>query len=68
VTSVTLTTFYVLTGRFTMESLRFIGLLIPLILVCMALGERLHHRVNEHRFRVIVYVILMVAGLSVVVS
>ncbi len=68
VTNVTLTISYILTGRFTMESLRFIGLLIPLILVGMALGERFHHRVNEHRFRVIVYVILIVAGLSVVVS
>jgi len=68
VTNVTLTTSYILTGRFTLESLRFVGFLLPMILLGMVAGLKLHDRVDEHRFRVLVYVILMVAGISVVVS
>jgi uncharacterized membrane protein YfcA len=30
-------------------------------------GERLHDRVNEHHFRIIVFGVLLVAGFSVLV-
>lgn len=35
---------------------------IPLLVLGMLVGEYLHHRVNEQRFRQLVYVLLLVAG------
>ena len=67
-TNTTLTASYILTGRLTLESLRFIGLLIPLIGVGMVLGEKLHFHIDEHRFRILVYLILVVAGISILVG
>ena len=67
-TNTILTVSYVLTGRLTAESLKFIALLVPLIGIGMVVGEKLHDHINEHRFRVIVYLILVVAGISIVVG
>ncbi|MDX1805287.1 MAG: sulfite exporter TauE/SafE family protein [Alcanivorax sp.] len=38
--------------------------LVPVVLLAMALGEWLHHRVDEGRFRQLVFVVLTLAGLA----
>lgn len=40
-----------------------IGLLVPVVIAAMLLGEWLHHRVNEARFRQAVFVVLWMTGL-----
>jgi uncharacterized membrane protein YfcA len=37
-------------------------MLVPVVVVAMVLGEVLHHRVNEQRFRQAVFVVLAVTG------
>ena len=39
-----------------------IAMLVPVVVVAMVLGEVLHHRVNEQRFRQAVFVVLAVTG------
>ena len=64
-TNTTLTISYAATGRLTAESLCYMAQLLPLILVGMVFGERLHHRVNERVFRIVVFGILVLAGISI---
>ena len=40
-----------------------IGVLVPVVIAAMLLGEWLHHRVNEERFRQAVFVVLWITGL-----
>ena len=40
-----------------------IGLLAPVVVAAMLLGEWLHHRVNEERFRQAVFLVLWITGL-----
>ena len=40
-----------------------IGMLVPVVIAAMVLGEVLHHRVNEERFRQVVFVVLWFTGL-----
>lgn len=41
--------------------------LVPVVLVGIVLGEALHHRVDEHRFRQVLFSVLLVAGLALLV-
>jgi len=63
--SVILTASYLIAGTFTWESFRAIAMLIPVILTGLVLGEWLHHRIAEYPFRVFVFVVLLVAGISI---
>ena len=40
-----------------------IGLLVPVVIAAILLGEWLHHRVNEERFRQAVFIVLWCTGL-----
>ena len=62
-----LTLSYLATGLLTWNNLRFWAWLAPAVVIGTVIGERLHDRVNEHHFRIIVFAILLVAGVSVVV-
>lgn len=62
-----LTLSYLATGLLTWANLRFWAWLAPAVVIGTIVGERLHDRVNEHHFRVIVFAILLLAGVSVVV-
>ncbi|WP_040297152.1 sulfite exporter TauE/SafE family protein [Alcanivorax hongdengensis] len=45
-------------------ALAHLAVLVPVVIVAMVLGEFLHHRVNEARFRQAVFVVLWIAGLA----
>ena len=63
--SVILTASYVMTGKMSAHSLKLILLLLPVILIGILLGEWLHHRINEYRFKIFVFAVLLFAGLSI---
>ena len=63
--SVVLTAYYLMAGNFTAHSIRFISMLLPMILSGILIGEWLHHRVDEIRFKIFVFAVLFFAGLSI---
>ena len=46
-------------------SVKYIMLLLPVILIGILLGEWLHQRIDEFRFRVFVFAVLLLAGASI---
>ena len=66
-TNSVLTLSYIMTGRLTAANLKFWALLAPAIVIGTVVGERLHDRVNEHLFRIVVFAILLLAGFSIVI-
>jgi hypothetical protein len=59
---------YLAKGRLNEPTLRFTVWLVPFVLLGMVAGEILHDRVNEHHFRISVFAILILAGLSILVG
>jgi uncharacterized membrane protein YfcA len=66
-TNSVLTLSYIATGLLTPANLKFWAWLAPAVVVGTVIGERLHDRVNEHHFRIIVFAILLVAGISILI-
>ncbi|CAB1059552.1 hypothetical protein D1BOALGB6SA_4314 [Olavius sp. associated proteobacterium Delta 1] len=66
--SVILTASYLIAGKFTAHSIRLILVLLPMILIGILLGEWLHHRIDEKRFRIFVFTVLFFAGLSICIG
>jgi uncharacterized membrane protein YfcA len=59
-----LTTAYALGGRLDGGTLRATGALLPVLGVALTAGEWAHQRLDERRFRVLVYGLLLVSGAS----
>jgi hypothetical protein len=59
-----LTAAYALSGRLDGGSLRATAALVPVLALAIAAGEWAHHRLDERRFRVLVYALLLVSGAS----
>lgn len=59
---------YALTGRLTPETLVRSALLLPMVVLGIVIGELLHRSINELHFRVVVFCVLIVAGLSILVQ
>jgi uncharacterized protein len=55
-----------LNGRINPESLKLTACLIPVLPLGVLLGEWLHKRINEHVFRVFIYSLLLISGLTLV--
>ena len=53
------------TRKFTAESLWLVTLLLPALALGIALGELLHPRIPERSFRILVYSLLVVAGVLI---
>ena len=53
------------TRKFTAESLWLATLMLPALALGIALGEWLHPRIPERSFRILVYSLLVVAGVSI---
>ncbi len=62
-----LITFFAFTGRIETKMITTAGCMIPAVIVGIVAGEWLHSRIPEYRFRVLVFVILLLAGISVFV-
>lgn len=59
---------YAYTNRFTPGVITRFFLLFPLIVLSIVLGEWLHNYVNEYKFRIIIYFLLLFAGLLITVQ
>jgi uncharacterized membrane protein YfcA len=59
-----LTIAYALNGRLDGGSLRATAALLPVLALAIGAGEWAHHRLDERRFRVIVYALLLGSGAS----
>ena len=66
--SIILTGFYVFSGKLTAGSLQLILILLPVILIGILAGEWLHHRIDEYRFKIFVFAVLLFAGLSIIIA
>jgi uncharacterized membrane protein YfcA len=55
-----------LNGRINAETLSLTAWLIPVLPLGILLGEWLHKRINEHLFRVFIYSLLLISGLTLV--
>ncbi|GIW71192.1 MAG: UPF0721 transmembrane protein [Planctomycetota bacterium] len=53
---------YLAGGRLGAAQLPFLGVLAPVVLLALALGEWCHARIDEHRFRLVVYALLLIGG------
>ena len=60
----TLTIAYALSGRLDGGTLRATAALLPVLGAAIAAGEWAHHRLDERRFRLLVYVLLLGSGAS----
>jgi uncharacterized membrane protein YfcA len=59
-----LTIAYAIAGHVSRETLAASAALLPILGVALVAGEWLHHRLDEQRFRLVVYALLVVAGLT----
>jgi hypothetical protein len=55
------------TGRIDAETGRIALWLSPALLVGLLIGEKLHHRLSEHAFRLFVFITLGLAGAAILV-
>jgi len=59
---------YVATGRMTIETVKHSAVLLPMVVLGIIIGELLHRYINERHFRVVIFSILIVAGLSILLQ
>jgi len=59
---------YAYTNRFTPSVITRFFLLFPLMILSIVLGEWLHNYVNEYKFRIIIFILLLFAGLLITVQ
>ncbi len=66
--SIILTVFYIISGILTADSLKLLLILLPVIVIGIMLGEWLHHQIDEYRFKIFVFAVLLFAGLSIIIA
>jgi len=66
--SIILSAFYLFSGKLTEDSLNLTLILIPVIVIGIIAGEWLHHRIDEYRFKIFVFAVLLFAGLSIILA
>ena len=52
----------------TQDSMILILILLPMIVVGIILGEWLHHQIDEYRFKIFIFAVLLFAGLSIIIT
>jgi uncharacterized membrane protein YfcA len=55
---------HIQTGKINLETIKISAVLFPTLPLGIVTGEWLHHRINERIFRIIVFSLLIVAGIS----
>ena len=63
-----LTTFYVIAGQLDLASLKFSANLLPSLVAGVWLGEYLHERVSERRFKIAAFGLLMLSGIFIMLK
>ncbi len=57
---------YLFTGKVTSETLSISFMLLPALLLGIFMGEYIHNKINERAFRLFVYILLLMAGISLI--
>lgn len=57
---------YAQTGKISSETLKLSLMLLPILPVGILIGEMLHHRINEKVFRIFIFSLLLLAGISLI--
>ncbi len=57
---------YAVTGRLSFGTFAFTGALTPLIIIGIFIGERLHTIINQKQFKIFIFMLLLIAGFSIV--
>jgi len=58
---------YIFTGMMKHETIKLILILLPVVITGIVVGEKIHTRINEHIFKVVVFSVLVLAGLSIII-
>ena len=58
---------YIYSGRMNADSIKFSMMCIPALVLGSVIGEFLHHRVDEKLFKIFIFMILTLSGLSIVI-
>jgi len=66
--SIILTVFYIIAEKMTADSIKLFLILLPAIVIGIMLGEWLHHQIDEYRFKIFVFAVLLFAGLSIIIA
>jgi len=61
-----LTASYAVAGKLSAETLKYLALLLPVVITGIVIGELFHNKINENQFKIFIYSILVVAGISIV--
>lgn len=64
--SAVMTGFYLVQGQWSVQSGRFVLFLLPALLIGLWLGELLHHKIEERQFRLFIYILLFLAGATLI--
>lgn len=59
---------YVLTGRINYATFKADIILLPMLVIGIVIGEWLHNRIPERIFRIFIFLLLLVAGASLVIK
>jgi hypothetical protein len=62
-----LVTAFAIGGRIGRTELEAVGMLLPVVIAAIALGELLHDRIPERPFRILVFALLLCAGTMILV-
>jgi len=66
--NIVLTSFYIVSGKITADSVKSTGMLLPVVLIGLIIGETLHRYIHEHFFKIFVFLILLFSGLSILIK
>ncbi|UCH23915.1 MAG: sulfite exporter TauE/SafE family protein [Deltaproteobacteria bacterium] len=66
IANIILTASYIVADKMNWVSLKYFGLLLPVIIIGIIAGEKLHAVINEHAFKIIVFVLLLGAGFPII--
>lgn len=61
-----LTLTYIKNANINLQTIKLSLLLLPTIPVAIFLGELVHHKINEKSFKIFIYLLLLVAGISLI--
>ncbi len=66
--SILLFSFYLITSKSDLKDLTLSVYLIPSLIIGIFVGEKIHHLINERYFKILIFSILLIAGISLSLS
>jgi len=54
---------YAITGTFSLEMLKIVGIMIPILIIATIIGAKAHFKVSQNVYRKVVGIILLISGI-----